>query len=233
MLECAAEEATIDGRPLTFTFVSDTAIIRTAKEFEAALLSEPMVTSGTLRVKLGYEGKGSLSVSSGARVLLRDNAGSLLRTIGIFRGTRDSSLTLDAYVTAGTRLSLQLSVPEESVREYLIERIFIGDAGLEKLAEAIPFFADEGRPTQFKLYDAYPNPFNPSTTIRYALPEPAHVSLIIFNTVGEQVATLVDDAKAEGYHEVQFDASGLASGVYLYRLTAGSFVETRKLVFVR
>jgi hypothetical protein len=90
-----------------------------------------------------------------------------------------------------------------------------------------------GLPREFLLCQNYPNPFNPSTTIRYGLPERSHVSISVYNTLGQQVATPVNGEMEAGYHEVQFDASWLASGVYLYRLQAGSFVETRKLVLVR
>jgi hypothetical protein len=79
----------------------------------------------------------------------------------------------------------------------------------------------------------YPNPFNPSTTIRYGLPNRSHVSLTVFNTLGQQVSQLVNGEQEAGYHEVNFDASGLSSGVYLYRMQAGSYVETRKLLLVR
>ena len=88
-------------------------------------------------------------------------------------------------------------------------------------------------PTQWVLYECYPNPFNPSTTIRYGLPSRSHVTLTVFNTLGQQVAVLQNGEQQAGYHEVRFDASGLASGVYLYRLTAGSYVETRRLLLLR
>ncbi|RPH81599.1 MAG: T9SS C-terminal target domain-containing protein [Nitrospiraceae bacterium] len=90
-----------------------------------------------------------------------------------------------------------------------------------------------GIPTAHALQQNYPNPFNPSTTIRYGLPSRSLVTLAVFNTLGQQVATLVEGEMEAGFHEAVFDASGLASGVYLYRLTAGSFVEARKLVLVR
>jgi hypothetical protein len=83
------------------------------------------------------------------------------------------------------------------------------------------------------LTQNYPNPFNPSTTIRYALPERSHVTLAVFNTLGQQVATLAEGEREAGYHEVKFDASSLASGVYLYRLTAGDYVQARKLILLR
>ena len=85
----------------------------------------------------------------------------------------------------------------------------------------------------FRLYQNYPNPFNPSTTITYALPNRAHVSLTVFNILGQQVATLVNGEEQAGYHEVKFNGSGFASGVYFYRLQAGSFTQTRKVLLLR
>ncbi len=76
-------------------------------------------------------------------------------------------------------------------------------------------------------------PFNPSTAIGYGLPSRSHVTLTVYNMLGQQVAVLQNGEQQAGFHEVRFDASGFSSGVYLYRLTAGSFVETRKLVLVR
>jgi len=83
------------------------------------------------------------------------------------------------------------------------------------------------------LFQNFPNPFNPSTTIRYGLPYRSHVTLTIFSILGQQVAQLVNGEQEAGYHEVKFDGSKLASGVYLYRIQAGNFVETRKLLLVR
>ena len=85
----------------------------------------------------------------------------------------------------------------------------------------------------FRLEQNYPNPFNPSTTIRYGLPLRSQVTLTVFNTLGQQVATLVQGEQEAGNHEVRFDAAGLATGVYFYRLQAGSSVETKKLVIVK
>jgi hypothetical protein len=94
---------------------------------------------------------------------------------------------------------------------------------------------DVGRnfPGTFALEQNYPNPFNPSTTICYGLPSRSHVSLTVFNTLGQKVATLVQGEQEAGYHELVFDASGLASGVYLYRLQAGEFVQTKWLLLLR
>jgi len=88
-------------------------------------------------------------------------------------------------------------------------------------------------PASATLGQNYPNPFNPSTTIRYGLPSRSHVTLAIFNTLGQQVATLVEGEMEAGYHEVAFDASGLSSGVYFYRITAAGFMETKRLMLLR
>ena len=91
----------------------------------------------------------------------------------------------------------------------------------------------EGLPTEFSLDQNYPNPFNPSTTIRYGLSSPEYVSLTVFNTLGQQVSVLQDGEQDAGYHEVKFDAQNLPSGMYFYRMQAGTFTEVKKLLLVR
>jgi hypothetical protein len=85
----------------------------------------------------------------------------------------------------------------------------------------------------FVLYQSYPNPFNPITTILYALFEEAFITLKVFNTLGQEVATLVNEKKEAGSYQVRFDGTHLSSGVYFYRLKAGEYVETKKLVLLR
>ncbi len=96
----------------------------------------------------------------------------------------------------------------------------------------LPVNAERPFPSSFTLLQNYPNPFNPSTTIRFALPQRSHVTLTVFNCLGQQVATLVQGEEEAGYHQVRFDGSGLSTGVYLYRLQAGSYVQTRKLLLL-
>ena len=106
-----------------------------------------------------------------------------------------------------------------------IQSLFIEPTTVEKTIGAIP--------TVFSLNQNYPNPFNPSSTIGFGLPQRLHATLTVFNSLGQKVATLVQGEQEAGYHEVRFDGSGLASGVYFYRLQAGTNVETKKLMLIR
>jgi hypothetical protein len=89
-----------------------------------------------------------------------------------------------------------------------------------------------GTPLTFSISN-YPNPFNPSTTITYDLAERSFVRLRVFDMLGRQVAILVDEEKSAGTHTVTFDASKLPSGVYFYRIDAGSFGKTKKIVLTK
>jgi hypothetical protein len=100
--------------------------------------------------------------------------------------------------------------------------------------------AQEGIPAQFDLRQNYPNPFNPSTNISFSLPKAAYVSLRVFNTLGQEVSSLVNERKEAGYYQVTWNANA-PSGIYFYRLQAGDastgsargFVETRKMILIR
>jgi photosystem II stability/assembly factor-like uncharacterized protein len=92
---------------------------------------------------------------------------------------------------------------------------------------------DPNLPDEYFLAQNHPNPFNPSTQIQYGLPVRSMVRIAVYNTLGQQVAVLKGEEQEAGYHEVTFDARTMASGVYLCRMEAGSFVQVRKLVLVR
>jgi hypothetical protein len=109
---------------------------------------------------------------------------------------------------------------DQIMRAYGID-IVIGIAGTPGLVNS------------YTLEQNYPNPFNPLTTIRYGLPIASHVTLAVYNTLGQHVATLVDAVEEAGYHDVRFDGGGFASGVYFYRLRAGDFVQTKRLLILR
>lgn len=90
-----------------------------------------------------------------------------------------------------------------------------------------------GTPSEFVLSQNYPNPFNPTTAIKFSVPERSDVSLKVFDMLGREVATLVNEVKEAGSYELNFDASALASGTYIYKLTAGNNVQTKKMVLLK
>jgi hypothetical protein len=91
----------------------------------------------------------------------------------------------------------------------------------------------EAKPTSFALRQNYPNPFNPSTNIAYDLPKATFVRLSVYNLIGQEVATLVNDQQQPGAYEIRFNALNLPSGTYFYRLQAGDYVDVKKMTFVR
>jgi len=92
----------------------------------------------------------------------------------------------------------------------------------------------EPRPEAFALEGNVPNPFREQTRLRFALPEAAHVQLVVYDVRGREVSTLIDEQMGPGFHHATFDASGLASGVYVYRFRAGeTFAKTGKMVLVK
>ena len=91
----------------------------------------------------------------------------------------------------------------------------------------------EVTPDGYLLQSNYPNPFNPSTTISFSIPEAQHVSLIVYDALGREVARLIDAGLGSGSHTVTFDGQNLSSGVYIYRIRAGDFVQEKKMQLVK
>jgi len=88
-------------------------------------------------------------------------------------------------------------------------------------------------PTEYKLNNNYPNPFNPSTIIRYSIPEVSFTSIKIYDALGKEVSSLVNESKSAGTYEVEFNASNLSSGIYYYTLQVGSFTQTKKMILIK
>jgi len=88
-------------------------------------------------------------------------------------------------------------------------------------------------PIEYSLFQNFPNPFNPSTIIKYSIPEQGLVTLKVFNAIGEEIISLVNEVKQSGVYEIEFNAMNLPSGMYFYRLQSGSFVETKKMILLK
>jgi len=108
-----------------------------------------------------------------------------------------------------------------------------GMSGVITVEQPVSVSGNELIVNKFELNQNYPNPFNPGTTIRYSIPSDGFVKLSIFNTIGEEVRTLVNEFKVAGSYDENFDAAELSSGIYFYKLQTGSFVQTKKMILMK
>ena len=148
-----------------------------------------------------------------------------------YGGTFFSTNSGDSWVSLSVPADVPACPPFAVVGQYL----FVGGTGVwrKSLDVAVSAAPPAGAPIAASLSQNYPNPFNPGTTIRYYLPQRAAVTLAVFDPLGRRVATLVAKEEEAGEHTAWFDGSTLASGVYFYRLQAGSYVKTMRLLLIK
>ncbi|MFC2093440.1 T9SS type A sorting domain-containing protein, partial [Bacteroidota bacterium] len=127
------------------------------------------------------------------------------------------------------------SPPSGYMREYILETTGRYDkaSGSSPQDNLILGNKNKETPLSYKLYNNYPNPFNPVTQIKYQIPKSSYVSLKVYDLLGREIATLVKDKLNAGNYEVVFNGSNLASGVYIYKLQAGDFVDVKKMVLIK
>ncbi|MFH2033009.1 MAG: T9SS type A sorting domain-containing protein, partial [Bacteroidota bacterium] len=116
------------------------------------------------------------------------------------------------------------------------DKVMRADAVRFSLVEEVTGLADEsgtGAITDYQLFQNYPNPFNPKTVIKFQVPSSMFVKLHVYDILGREAKTLVNEYKSSGIYEVSFDASSLASGLYFYKLTAGNFSQTKKMLLLK
>ena len=174
------------------------------------------------------------------------NASLRARYILVIKGADVDSVFIDQNAGSGSWVSLL----RHDIAAGAEAKVVITDAqstpspGKVLRADAIRFQWIQGNSTAapgfgggpertFALYQNFPNPFNPSTILHYQLPIETHVTLTIYDLLGREVAVLVNERKTVGNHTAQFDATGLASGVYFYRLSAGDFRDVKRMVVLR
>ncbi|MGB5873543.1 MAG: carboxypeptidase regulatory-like domain-containing protein [Bacteroidota bacterium] len=185
------------------------------------------IVGGTVLGRLGTAG--TLTPLSGAAVRLTSAAENL-------NILTDGDGSYDVLVPVG---SYSMSVSAAGYRTLEAGGIGVDEEGLTLSAVLWGIATDvsdpfeDQLPKSYTLFEAYPNPFNPTTTIRYALPRDSRVTLTVFNMLGQPIAELVDDYLPAGYYDVRFNGSELTSGVYFSRLQANDFVATRRLVLMK
>ena len=143
-----------------------------------------------------------------------------------YRKTYEFSFIMEETTDTQARLGFDIGVSTEDV---FIDNVFLSMGTL-------PISVDETNNSSaesFDLFQNYPNPFNSYCTIKYSIPKSSQVTLKIFNTLGEEITTLVNEEKPVGTYELNWNAANLPSGVYFYRLQAGDYVQTRKMILLK
>ncbi len=125
----------------------------------------------------------------------------------------------------------------------LNHRIVVDDGTVQRVSDTLTTYFEKGtltsisnnreQPREYKLRQNYPNPFNPTTTIRFAVPKKSRVKIAVYNTLGQRVAHLIDKTMGAGRYQVNWDASGFNSGMYLYRIQAGGYTETKSMILLK
>ncbi|HEY5123477.1 MAG TPA: choice-of-anchor J domain-containing protein [Ignavibacteria bacterium] len=157
-----------------------------------------------------------------------DKLGSILWPIGSTYGNfTQYTYNLASYVGMtiyiGFRYYMNTTVDGYTV---YLDDVFVGNPNsITNLGTGIP--------TKYELEQNYPNPFNPSTSIKFAIPKASDVKITVFNMLGQVVSVPVNENKIAGFYEVKFNGSNLASGSYYYRIEAGNFLETRKMMLIK
>jgi len=196
-------------------------------DFEVAGVEMIRTSDGGLSWE--YEAIGMLGI---ARDLDFRNDNEAWSTLGFeLIYSLDAGSTWISSPTPDSSLIFDIIFPD-SLHGFAVGR---GGAIIKYIPPIINFVKEieEGISESFSLFQNYPNPFNPSTTISYSIPEDGHVILKVYDILGNEVASLVDQLKQSGTFDVHFDANALSSGVYYYQLKAGEFTSTKKLVLMK
>ncbi|MDR3665405.1 MAG: T9SS type A sorting domain-containing protein [Ignavibacteriaceae bacterium] len=198
--------------PRTFNPGDNTSITANFVGTPNVSLMNPQNNSGTSGVKPQITWTDACNVSKGV--------GSYIDQSSVQTNPKNYNMTLrvDAYYSTEST-SKNGGIAEFTIREIPSKRNF----GNNQTAAI----------TEYKLYDNFPNPFNPSTEIYYQIPNDGNVKLKVYNMMGQEVMTLINGFKEKGMYSITFNASKLASGIYIYKLEAGTFAQVKKMILTK
>jgi len=249
----SVENISVDNQLVDFIEVSDTLVIDDIKQLNNYLISQPFTISGNsaLNFNIIYgtttttenkilENKNTVSYSLD---LIDANSSKLLGNVQkvIFDKNNLPSFETQAFQINSSKLTISKTVQ----LKLTAQNNFNGQCMLtESYSDILPDelaklnikevgFDDILSVTEYALDQNYPNPFNPSTKISWQSPVASHQTLKVYDILGNEVATLVDEFREAGKYEMNFDASRLASGVYIYKLQAGEFVSSKKMLLLK
>ncbi|MDY0081828.1 MAG: T9SS type A sorting domain-containing protein [Ignavibacteriaceae bacterium] len=196
---------------------------------EESNISYVSISSDSNATSSGYIVAAYQKMDSDSIVIRRGQPGSLgtrIHKVNEFKSSPYNAPVVAIYNQSGSKSSALLYTGL-STGNYTSNVYFDGEHLVTSVSE-LP-----GLARQYSLEQNYPNPFNPSTAIRFSIPEQTNVSLKIFNSIGQEVASLVNGELAAGNHEVNFNASKLSTGIYFYRIETPAFTSTKKMILIK
>jgi hypothetical protein len=241
----------LDGENLSFVDFEDTLAIEDQEMLNEYLLSLPFAVGDNSSLTYGvqYGIVDSLlsvnALSDGSLInfkvqLVDDQTGVV---IGLFDNITYSQNNVFQYNNIGYQVDMsgignrtvhfELVVETEAECDFLLSKRFADEVILGKSGYTQVKYQGSLAVTDYAIEQNYPNPFNPSTMIRYQIPQDGLVTLKVYDILGKEIVTLVNEEKSSGRYEVNFNASSLASGVYIYRLTSGNFTASKKLILLK
>ena len=197
------------------------------------------ITEDTIDVVEGWNLIGSISLPVATTTISSIDSGMVTSEYFGYNGIYFHADTIQpgkgywVKVDSAGKLILSGSPPAERAASNRIRIVSTNELPPPPLPEAENSNPNPRTPNRFILEQNYPNPFNPLTVIRYSLPVTGHVTLKIYNVLGQEVAVLIDEIQDAGYKSVEWDASGVPSGLYFYRITAGNYTTTQKTILMK
>jgi hypothetical protein len=247
----AVGDVLVDNIPVTFKSFSDTLNINTISQVNEFLETEPftLLDNSVFYYSVQYGVTDPIAASQvltgsqniNFRVeLIEASSGAIIGSFDNIFYSRDSVYLYNniAYQvnTAGignTQVKLRLVINSSGDFDYSLTERFAEGSVLGKMAFKQINLDGSALVKEYALAQNFPNPFNPNTTIRYQIPQDGIITLKIYDILGSEVATLVNEEKIAGKYEVNFNASLLASGVYIYKIQAGSFINSKKMILIK
>lgn len=237
--------ATSGDYTVTLTVTDDSSATDTTSQVVSVTDGSGGATMHVQSIVTGTQNAGQGNKRGTATVTIHDSQESPVggaTVTGTFSGTfnetvsgqtgSDGTVTLVTTGTARGGVTVNLCV-DDVTHTSLSYDATQNDMTCSGAAKAATGSETSGQVEEFALQANYPNPFNPSTVISYQLPASEHVTLEVFNLAGQRVATLVDQQQSPGRYRVRFEAAGLSSGVYLYKLQAGNYTQARKMILLK
>lgn len=245
-------EIIVDGVQVNFVDIPDSMKeIKNTNQLNKYLVSEPFTLNDNSEFTYGI--MCGVADSSDVDIALKKNEfinfkvelidGQSSHVLGVYDNVTFTADSINYYANknylvntngvGNKTVRLRMQIKDNFKQSYSLGNLLVEDSLMYKRGYHELHYKGELLVKEYNLVQNYPNPFNPSTIIKYQIPKAGNVKLIVYDILGREVAKLIDEFQNDGRYEVKFDASNLSSGIYIYRLEANDFVDSKKMMLVK